>query len=166
MTPRFAPPFARPLAAAVTALMALAAGACATTPAAAPPGPGEAELIAFMRGYTDAWNRHDSAAIAREFYGMSEDVAAQSTSLERQFEALRAQGYTRSDIHSIEACLLSPAQGLAELRFTRLTADGGHLPPRDRASVYVLRRQEKGWRIVQLLGMDASADLACRSRTG
>lgn len=119
-----------------------------------------------MWAYTEAWNRHDAATIARDFYRLGPDVATQAASLEQQFEALRAQGYVRSDIHSVEGCRLNDGQAIAEMRFTRLTTSGEPLPPRDRASVYLLRRFPEGWRITSLIGMEASADIACTSRAG
>ncbi len=51
-----------------------------------------------MRDYTKAWNKHDSAAIARELLSHRPTVAEQTASLERGFENLRAQGYHHSDI--------------------------------------------------------------------
>ena len=64
----------------------LLAAACASAPAPAP----EAVVEQFMWDYTKAWNQHDSAAIARDFYRTGPTVEEQMASLERGFENLRA----------------------------------------------------------------------------
>jgi hypothetical protein len=83
--------------------------------------------------------------------------------LQAQFDRLKAQGYDRSAKTAIEACVIGPNLALAEFRYSRLKADGTPLPPKDRATLYVLRKFPEGWRIVQLLGMDASAKVSCTS---
>lgn len=115
-----------------------------------------------MRAYTEAWNRHESATIAREFYALGAPVDEQTANLERQFEGLRAQGYVRSDIHQILTCLTGPSAGWAGMKFSRLKADGAPLPPKDRASQYDLKWTDaEGWRITRLYGYDAATPLAC-----
>ncbi|HZZ67201.1 MAG TPA: hypothetical protein VFE18_03420, partial [Phenylobacterium sp.] len=63
----------------------------------------------------------------------------------------------------IEACVIGPDQAMAEMRFSRLKADGTPLPPKDRASLYFLRRFPDGWRIVRIMGFSATAKIACKS---
>jgi hypothetical protein len=129
-------------------------------PALAEP-PRSAEVEAFMRDYTETWNRHDTGEIARSFYRMGPATAEQQASLERQFENLRAQGYSRSDIREIRACLTGTDTAWAGMKYSRLTAAGAALPPADRASAYALRRFADGWRITRLMNADASAPLSC-----
>jgi hypothetical protein len=50
------------------------------------------------------------------------------------------------------------------LRFTRWKTDGTPLGPKERVSLYLLKKFPEGWRITQLIGgMDYSADLSCKS---
>jgi len=120
-------------------------------------------MAAFMEAYTRVWNRHDSKEIALSFYRMGPPADEQAVSLERQFAALRAQGYSRSDIFEIRACPTGPDSGWAGMKYSRLRADGTALPPKDRASAYDLRRFPDGWRIVRLMGHDPAAPLSCPS---
>ena len=134
--------------------------ACAAGPVSDPMSPKE-EVEAHMWGYTETWNRHDAAGIARDFYRMGPSVEEQTASLERSFEGLRAQGYHHSDIHAILGCMTGEDTAWAGMRFTRLKADGEPLPPRDRASAYELKKFEDGWRITRMLGANVNEPLAC-----
>lgn len=111
-----------------------------------------------MWDYTKAWNKHDSATIARQFYRTGPTVEEQTASLERGFENLRAQGYHHSDIFEIKACMTGPDAAWAGMKFSRLKADGQALPPRDRASSYTLKKFEDGWRITRVGAGGVSAD--------
>jgi len=112
----------------------------------------------FMWDYTKAWNRHDSATIARDFYRTGPSVAEQEQSLERGFEALRGQGYHHSVIFEVKACLTGADTAWAGMKFSRLKADGDPLPPKDRASSYTLRKFADGWRITKVGAGYVSAD--------
>jgi len=140
---------------------ALAAGACAVSPGSPPSA--EAAVEQFMWDYTKAWNRHDAAAIAQDFYRLGPTVEEQTASLERGFENLRAQGYHHSDIFEVKGCMTGPDTAWAGMKFSRLKADGEPLPPKDRASAYLLTRFADGWRITRMGAGGASADqpLAC-----
>lgn len=144
----------------VFAASLLLLSACATTPGPETP---EAAVERFMWDYTKAWNRHDSATIARDFYRTGPSVEEQAASLERGFENLRTQGYHHSDIFEIKACLTGSDTAWAGMKFSRLRADGEPLPPKDRASSYSLKKFDDGWRITKLGVGGASADrpLAC-----
>lgn len=136
------------------AMMGAMAG-CMTAPAPASP---EAAVEQFMWDYTEAWNRHDSATIAREFYRLGPSVEEQTASLARGFENLRAQGYQQSDIFEVKACMTAPDTAWAGMKFSRLKADGEPLPPKDRASSYLVRKFEDGWRITRMGAGGVSAD--------
>lgn len=116
-----------------------------------------------MWAYTKAWNRHDSATIARDFYRTGASVTEQEASLERGFESLRAQGYHHSDIHEVKACITGADTAWAAMKFSRLKANGDPLPPTVRASSYTLVRFPEGWRITRVGAGGVSADqpLAC-----
>lgn len=133
------------------------AAACASAPA-----PSDEQVVAqLMWDYTKAWNRHDSATIARDFYRTGPSVEEQTANLERGFESLRGQGYKQSDIHEVKACITGPDTAWAAMKFSRLKADGEPLPPKDRASSYTLKRFVDGWRITGLGGAAADQPLVC-----
>lgn len=147
----------KPIAAAL-ALLALLA------PAAARADPAAGDLEAMMREYTRLWSARDAHAIWTRLYRMDPGQGfATEADLAAEFARLTAQGYDHSDLTSVEACKLSATRGLAVLRFIRLKTDGTPMPPKDRATLYLLRRFDDGWRITQLIGMDPTAKLRCVS---
>ena len=103
-----------------------------------------------MWDYTKAWNRHDSATIARDFYRTGPTVVEQEANLERGFESLRGQGYHHSDIHEVKACMTGADTAWAAMKFSRLKETGEPLPPTIRASSYTLARFPEGWRITKV----------------
>lgn len=142
----------------------LLAALIATTATAARADERGAEVKAFMEQYISLWNAHDAAAITQRIYRFdAPNPMGDLTGLSAEFARLKAQGYDRSTISNIEACVIGPDQAVAELRFSRLKADGTPLPPKDRASLYLLRRFPDGWRITRLIGMSATAKITCRS---
>jgi len=142
-------------------IMLLAAG-CQSMPAAPSLSP-ERVVEQFMWDYTKAWNRHDSATIARDFYRTGPGVEEQTASLERGFENLRAQGYHHSDIFEVIGCMTGADEAWAGMKFSRLKENGEPLPPQVRASSYTLKKFADGWRITQVGAGGVSADepLAC-----
>lgn len=123
-----------------------------------------AEVGRFMDEYLRLWNAHDAAAITDHIYRFDRpNPMGTLTGLEAEFARLKAQGYDHSTKTSIEACVIGRDLALAEFRFSRLKADGTPLPPKDRATLYLVRRFPDGWRITQLIGMDATANIDCRS---
>ncbi len=123
-----------------------------------------AEVEAVMREYLRLWNAHDAGAITDHIYRFDgPNPTSTKAGLQAQFDQLKAQGYDHSDLASLDACLISKDVGIAQMRFSRLRGDGTALPPKDRASLYVLKRFPDGWRITQLLGMGAGAGVACTS---
>ncbi|MFT3722522.1 MAG: hypothetical protein QM773_02960 [Hyphomonadaceae bacterium] len=141
-------------------IVILALGACESAPKAPSLAP-ETVVERFMWDYTKAWNRHDSEAIARDFYRMGRSEADQKDSLENGFVNLRVQGYHHSDIHEIKACITGAETAWAGMTFSRLKESGEALPPKDRASNYELKKFTDGWRITKLTGGDAGKPLAC-----
>lgn len=138
----------------------LALAACVTTPAISD----RADMEAVMADYLERWNAHDAAAITSRFYRLDGNHPWSAESgLRAEFERLKAQGYTTSDIHSVIGCALGPGEGQVELRFTRLARDGGFMPPKDRTSLYKLRKFEDGWRITGLGALPAGTRMECPS---
>ena len=111
-----------------------------------------------MWNYTKAWNLHDSATIARDFYRTGPSVEEQAASLERGFENLRAQGYHHSDIFEVKGCMTGADEAWAGMKFSRLKESGEPLPPKDRASSYTVKRFADGWRITKVGAGGVSAD--------
>jgi hypothetical protein len=144
---------------AALALVSLAACVQSRTP--------EMVVEQHMWNYTKAWNLHDSATIARDFYRTGPSVAEQEASLERGFESLRGQGYHHSDIHEVKACMTGEDTAWAAMKFTRLKENGEPLPPAIRASSYTLSKFPEGWRITKVGagGVSAEAPLTCPAPT-
>ena len=144
--------------------LAALALAAAMLPATASADEKAREAEAVVTEYVRLWNAKDAAAISSRIYRMRPDhPLATQAGLQAEFDRLKREGYDRSVTHSTETCLLTPNQALAQLRFTRLKADGEPLPPRDRATLYLLRKFPEGWRIVDLIGMSPTAKLSCAS---
>jgi len=121
---------------------------------------------ALMAEYTRLWSAKDAHAIWTRIYRLDPGQPVKSEAdLAAGFDKLVASGYDHSELQSAHACLLTPTFALAVLRFSRLRADGTPLPPRDRASAYLLRQFEDGWRVTQLLPLNTSARLDCASTT-
>jgi hypothetical protein len=121
-----------------------------------------ADMEAFMADYLKAWNAHDAAAITSTYYRLDGDHAwSTKDGMEAEFARLRSQGYDKSDIQSVIGCVLTADTGQVELRYIRLKTDGGFMPPKDRASIYKLRKFEDGWRITSFAGMPADQKMEC-----
>jgi ketosteroid isomerase-like protein len=145
-------------------LAMFAAALLALAPLAARADERARDVEALMGDYFRLWNAHDAHGVWTRAYRL--DPAQQMHSeadLAASFAQLKAQGYDHSDLQSVHACLLTPQTAMAVMRFSRLKADGTPLPPKDRASVYLLRKFDDGWRITALMGMDAAARLDCAS---
>lgn len=123
-----------------------------------------ADMETFMADYLERWNAHDASAITARFYRLDGNHPwSTETGMRAEFDRLKSQGYTTSDIHGIVGCALGPDTGQVELRFTRLTSDGGFMPPKDRTSLYKLRKFEDGWRVTGMSALPAGARMECPS---
>jgi hypothetical protein len=144
-----------------TILFAAAVAACAL-PAFADE---KADMEAFMHEYLKAWNAHDAAAITSRYYRL-EGAHPWSTEagMKSEFDRLKAQGYATSDIKGVTGCVLGPDTGQVELRYVRLTKDGGFMPPKDRASIYRLKKFADGWRVIGFAGLAADKKMECPAR--
>jgi hypothetical protein len=142
-------------------LIALAAALAVGIPAHADERGKVVEQV--MDEYLRLWNAHDAQAVATRIYRMDGPMGTPA-GLQASFDQLKAQGYDHSTKISVQGCLLSDTTGLAQLRFTRWKTDGTPLGPKERVSLYLLKKFPEGWRITQLIGgMDYSADLSCKS---
>ncbi|HEY8570850.1 nuclear transport factor 2 family protein [Phenylobacterium sp.] len=148
----------------MTRSLACAIAIAIALPSAALADAGARDVEAVMTEYVRLWNAGDSAAISSRIYRLRADnPMSTQAGLQAEFDRLKAQGYHHSVTHSVEGCHLTPTQAIAQLRFTRLKTDGQPMPPKERATLYVLRKFPEGWRITDLIGMSASARLSCAS---
>jgi hypothetical protein len=138
----------------------LAAGAliAASAPAHADD---KADVRAFMDEYLSLWNAHDAAAITERFYRLEGDNPwVTKEGLQAEFDRLKAQGYDKSDIKSVNGCVFPDAAEVV-LRYVRLKTDGSFMPPKDRTSIYRLRRFADGWRVIGFRGVAADSAFYC-----
>lgn len=122
----------------------------------------KADMEAFMAKYLERWNAHDAAAITANFYRLEGNHPwSTNEGMQAEFDRLKSQGYDKSDIQSVTGCVLGPDTGQVELRYVRLKTDGSFMPPKDRASIYRLRKFADGWRVTGFSGMPASERMDC-----
>ncbi len=120
------------------------------------------EMEYFMSEYLRAWNAHDAAKIIKDFYHLDPGHRWSTVEgLQAEFDRLKADGYDRSEVHGITGCVITAGTGQVELRFTRLKTDGTFMPPKDRVSVYQVRRFEDGWRATSMAGLPEGASMQC-----
>jgi hypothetical protein len=123
---------------------------------------GKAEIEAFMHAYLERWNAHDAAAITERYYRLEGGHAwGTKEGMQAEFDRLKAQGYAKSDIQSVTGCVLSADTGQIELRYVRLKTDGSFMPPKDRASIYQVKKFADGWRVTGFRGMPADQKMIC-----
>jgi hypothetical protein len=151
--------YAGPMKAAVAIALVL------LLPTAARADEGGREAEAFLREYTRVWASKNPSALSAGFYRFENPDAPMATEagVAAEFARLAAGGYDRSEIAGVEGCQLGPQSALGVIRFSRLLRDGRPMPPKDRATLYVLRKFGDGWRIVSMVPMGPSAQLSCRS---
>jgi hypothetical protein len=143
-------------------ILLAAALACLAAPAFADD---KSDMEAFMHAYLKAWNAHDAKAITTTYYRLEGDNPwSTEAGLKAEFDRLVAQGYTVSDIKGVVGCSLGQDTGQVELRYIRLTKDGGFMPPKDRASIYKLKKFADGWRVVGFAGLAADKKMECPAK--
>ena len=123
-----------------------------------------ADMEKFMADYLERWNAHDASAITKRFYRLDGNHPwSTEAGMRAEFNRLESQGYTVSDIHGIVGCSLGADIGQVELNFTRRTRDGGFMPPKDRTSLYKLRKFEDGWRVTGMSTLPPGTHMECPS---
>lgn len=121
-----------------------------------------AELNTVMARYLRLWNAHDAKTITRSIYRLEPTHPwATEAGLKAEFDRLKAQGYSHSDIHGLSACLTGPDTGQVDLRFVRLKTDGAAMPPGERLSIYRLKKFDDGWRVVGMAGGNLETGMTC-----
>lgn len=143
----------------------LLAALALTLAAPAHASPGTDEIEAVMNTYLKLWNAHDAGAITSTIYRLEgNNPWSTKEGLQAEFDRLKAQGYDKSDIQSVKGCILTPETGQVELRFTRLKTDGTFMPPKDRISLYRLRKFPDGWRVTGMGALPAGGKMECPAK--
>lgn len=125
----------------------------------------KSDMEAFMRDYLRLWNLHDAGAITAKIYRLEGDNPRSSKEgLQAEFDRLKADGYDHTDTHSVIGCMRSEDRGDVELRYTRLKADGTPMPPKDRISIYHLRKFPDGWRVTGFSGPGPEGKMICPAK--
>lgn len=141
----------------------MAAVVALSAPAARADAPA-AEVEAFMRAYLTLWNAGDAAAISSRVYRFeAPNPWQQEAGLKAEFDRLKADGYLRSDVTGLEGCMITRDRAVVELRYIRVKTDGGFMPPKDRLSLYFLRKFPDGWRVTSFIAASPSMNLNCKS---
>jgi hypothetical protein len=123
---------------------------------------GKAEVEAVMHEYLKLWNAHDAAGITERFYRLEgNNPWGTKDGLKVEFDRLKTQGYDKSDIQSVVGCVRTDDTAEVELRYVRLKTDGSFMPPKDRASIYRLRKFPDGWRVTGFRGIPATQKMDC-----
>ena len=122
----------------------------------------KADMEAFMNEYLKVWNAHDAAAITSRYYRLEGDHPwSTEAGMKAEFDRLTAQGYDKSDIQSVIGCVTGPDTGQVELRYVRLKTDGSFMPPKDRISLYRVKKFADGWRVTGFSALAAGTKMEC-----
>ncbi len=122
----------------------------------------KADAEAFMWAYLERWNAHDAEAITARYYRLDGNHPwSTEAGMRAEFDRLKGLGYDKSDIQSVVGCVMEPDMAHVELRFVRLTTDGGFMPPKDRVSLYRLRKFEDGWRVTSMSALRDGQKMEC-----
>jgi len=143
-------------------IAAMLAAACLSAAAAPAFADDKADIENFMWGYLNLWNAHDAATISAKIYRLDPgNPWSTQAGLQAEFDRLKAEGYDRTDTKSVTGCMLTADTGQVELRYIRLKTDGSFMPPKDRASIYKLRKFADGWRVVGFAGLKPENKMEC-----
>jgi hypothetical protein len=142
----------------------VAAGLAIVASQAMGAGTASDEIQRLFANYTQMWSAKDAEGVWAKVYRPGRGLGFESAAdVARSLKSLSDQGYDHSVINSVRPCLLTAQDAVAEFRYTRFKTDGGFMPPKDRAGLYVLHRFPEGWRITSILPMDARAKVDCVS---
>ncbi len=101
----------------------------------------------------------------RTGHGTAATTADVQRMFETIFEAIRKRGWVRSTTHELDAFAAGDGVAFVELIYSRMDAHGKAIPPEKRATLYVLKKLEAGWRIVALYSHDSARKLNFTDRT-
>jgi hypothetical protein len=123
------------------------------------------ELNGFAARYVDAFNKGDAAVLAKDFYGLpSTGPGELEARLNKQFEALRADSFGKMTLYGARTCMHGAASAEVQVDFAYNYTYGGVMdPPGDQSTVFRMRKQESGWRIVATNDLKAGDSMVCAS---
>lgn len=125
------------------------------------------DVESFMHEYLRLWNAGDSTTITSRMAAFdAPHPFATKEGLQSEFDRLRASGYSHSISLGIDACWINANQALAVLRYSRLAKDSAPMLPRERATLYVVKKIKEELRISNLIPMDPTARIDCTSFSG
>jgi hypothetical protein len=146
------------------AAMLAAVTLLSTIPFATHAADSEREVVNLIEEYLRLWNAGDAAAITSSIYRFdAPHPFATKEGLQKQFDALKSAGYSHSDTLGIKACWINETQALVDLRYVRMKTDGTFMPPKERRTLYFVKKSDAGLRINNLVPMNAGTDFSCSS---
>ena len=101
----------------------------------------------------------------RTGHGTAATTADVQRMFETIFEAIRGRGWVRSTTHELDAFAAGDGVAFVELIYSRMDVHGKAIPPEKRATLYVLKKLDAGWRIVALYSHDSTRALDFTART-
>ena len=134
------------------------------------------EAEAKVREYFDVFNTKDVDGILELIYSIPVHIGNSSghrayataadarSSLAGLYEQIESQGWVRSVISDVDACVIADGLVFAEVNYTRDTADGEAIAPGLRSNVYVLQKLEPGWRITAFYSRDIDRGFDCHEK--
>ena len=126
---------------------------------------GAHDVQAFIAEYLRLWNAGDAATITARMYQFdTPHPFSTQQGLQAEFDRLKGLGYSHSDTLGVNACWINTNQALVELRYSRIKQDGTSMPPRERSTLYFVRKTAAGLRINNLIAMSAGAKVTCTSK--
>ncbi len=126
-----------------------------------------------VREYFDVFNTKDVDGILERIYSIPVHIGNSSghrayangadarSSLAGLYEQIESQGWARSVISNVDACVIADGLVFAEVTYTRDKADGEAIAPGLRSNIYVLQKLEPGWRITAFYSRDMDKGFDC-----
>jgi hypothetical protein len=131
------------------------------------------EAEAKVREYFDLFTAKDADGILERIYSIPVHIGNSSghrayetgadarAGLATLYEQIESQGWVRSVISNVDACVIADGLVFAEVTYTRDKADGEAITPGQRSNVYVLQKLEPGWRITAFYSRDMDKGFNC-----
>lgn len=113
------------------------------------------EVEALIRDYIRYWSAKDAATVWSRFYRLNDESKLKTQAdVQAILDDLAAQGFARSELHSVHVKDLAADRAVATIRYTRFKTDGSPMSLTDKGAEYHLRKFIDGWRIISVLATD------------
>lgn len=131
----------------------------------------KADVTQAMATYIATFNARNPKGIADDVFTnpavnmgangvTADDTAAVEARYKNNIANLEKSGWQKSQTQSVSVCVMNPNVAFAVSSYTRVKSDGS--PHSAGASTYMFNKGKDGkWRIVMLIGHDASKVLSC-----